>query len=298
MTAEPTTVPTRPTPSEAPPGRSRKITGRSLGYIGKTVMVLLGLLMLAPFWWTAVTSIVPSARAFSVPPDWFPKSWDLTNYRQVFRLLPFLTQILNSIKITVSIVVGSLVVSSLAAYAFARLKFPGRGAIFGIFLVALMVPSQVTLIPTYILMRYLGLLDTHTSLILPALIQVFSIFMLRQHFLSLPVEIEEAAKLDGASHLRILTRIFLPMSSPIISALAIFIASTYWNDFVTPNTYLSSPNKLTIPVGLTSLQNQFGSSPATVVFAGITIIVIPLLILFLFTQRKLSEGVSLQGVSK
>lgn len=298
MTAEPTTAPAQPAPSEAPPGRSRKIAGRSLGYIGKTVMVLLGLLMLAPFWWTAATSIVPSARAFSVPPDWFPTSWDLTNYRQVFILLPFLTEILNSIKITVSIVVGSLVVSSLAAYAFARLKFPGRGAIFGIFLVALMVPSQVTLIPTYILMRYLGLLDTHTSLILPALIQVFSIFMLRQHFLSLPVEIEEAAKLDGASHLRILTRIFLPMSSPIISALAIFIASTYWNDFVTPNTYLSSPNKLTIPVGLTSLQNQFGSSPTTVVFAGITIIVIPLLILFLFTQRKLSEGVSLQGVSK
>ncbi len=298
MTAEPTIAPTQPAPSEAPPGRSRKIAGRSFGYIGKTVMVLLGLLMLAPFWWTAVTSIVPSAQAFSVPPDWFPTSWDLTNYRQVFILLPFLTEILNSIKITVSIVVGSLIVSSLAAYAFARLKFPGRGAIFGIFLVALMVPSQVTLIPTYILMRYLGLLDTHTSLILPALIQVFSIFMLRQHFLSLPVEIEEAAKLDGASHLRILTRIFLPMSSPIISALAIFIASTYWNDFVTPNTYLSSPNKLTIPVGLTSLQNQFGSSPTTVVFAGITIIVIPLLILFLFTQRKLSEGVSLQGVSK
>jgi multiple sugar transport system permease protein len=298
MTAESTIAPTQPAPSEAPPGRYRKMTGRSLGYIGKTVMVLLGLLMLAPFWWTAVTSIVPSAQAFSVPPDWFPTSWDLTNYRQVFILLPFLTEIFNSIKITVSIVVGSLIVSSLAAYAFARLKFPGRAAIFGVFLVALMVPSQVTLIPTYILMRYLGLLDTHTSLILPALIQVFSIFMLRQHFLSLPVEIEEAAKLDGASHLRILTRIFLPMSSPIISALAIFIASTYWNDFVTPNTYLSSPNKLTIPVGLTSLQNQFGSSPTTVVFAGITIIVIPLLILFLFTQRKLSEGVSLQGVSK
>lgn len=280
------------------PGRSRKVAGRCLGYVGKLIMVVLGLLMLAPFWWTAVTSIVPSVRAFSVPPDWFPTTWDLTNYRQVFVLLPFLTEILNSVKITASIVLGSLLISSLAAYAFARLQFPGRSLIFGLFLIALMVPSQVTLIPTYILMRYLGLLDTHSSLILPALIQVFSIFMLRQHFMSLPTEIEEAAKLDGASHLRILVRIFIPMSSPIISALAIFLASTYWNDFITPNTFLSSPDKLTIPVGLASLQSQFGSSPTTVVFAGITIIVLPLLVLFLFTQRKLSEGVSLQGVSK
>lgn len=279
------------------PGRIGRLAG---GYFGKLVMVALGLLMLAPFWWVAVTSIVPAARAFSVPPDWFPSpsTWDSANYKAVFALLPFLTQIMNSIKITATIVVGSLVVSSLAAYAFARLRFRGRSAIFGIFLVALMVPSQVTLIPTYILMRYLGLLDAHTSLILPALIQVFSIFMLRQHFLSLPLEIEEAAKLDGASHLRILVRLFLPMSAPILSALAIFIASTYWNDFITPNTFLSSPNRFTIPVGLASLQNQFGSSPTTVVFAGITIIVVPLLVLFLFTQRKLSEGISLQGVSK
>lgn len=280
------------------PWRHCAISVSIAGYVGKALLVVLGLLMLAPFWWATATSLVPDVRAFSLPPSWFPTTVQFANFRQVFVLIPFLHQIANSVEVTAIIVVGSLMVSLLAAYAFARLQFRGREVLFTVFLAALMVPSQVTLIPTYILMRYAHLLDTHVALWLPALIQVFSIFMLRQHFLSLPKDLEEAARLDGAGNLRILAQIFFPMSAPIISALAIFIATTYWNDFITPNTYLSTPAQLTIPVGLASLQGQFGQSPTTVVFAGITIVVLPLLVLFLFTQRRLTEGIALSGISR
>jgi multiple sugar transport system permease protein len=276
----------------------RRLTAFLAGNAGKLALVVVGMQMLAPFWWAAATSLVPSARAFDLPPNWIPTSVHTDNYKQVFQLIPFLHQVFNSLKITTIIVVGSLLISSLAAFAFARLRFPGREVVFIIFLTALMVPSQVTLIPNYILMRYLGLLDTHIALWLPALIQVFSIFMLRQHFMSLPPDIEEAARIDGAGNLRILFRIYLPMSAPVLSALAIFTATNYWNDFITPNTYLSTQSKFTVPVGIVSLNVQFGASPTTVIFAAVTMVSIPLLVLFLFTQRRLTEGVSLAGVSR
>ncbi len=155
-----------------------------------SLLVLLGLLMLAPFLWLLVNSFIPPASALSIPPKWLPIPFTMDNYQHVFSLIPFGLLVLNSLKITLIVTLGSLVTSSLAAYALARLEFPGRTFIFILFLSALMVPAQVTAIPTFILIRSFGLLDTHEAVYLPALINVLGIFLLRQFFLSIPRELD------------------------------------------------------------------------------------------------------------
>jgi len=220
----------------------------------------------------------------------------LANFGQIFELIPFGTMVLNSIKITVIITLGSLVTSSLAAYAFARLEFPGRNVLFVVFLSALMIPPQVTVIPTFMIVRTFGLIDTHEAVYLPALVQVFGIFLLRQYFLSIPRDLEDAAKVDGAGYFRILVRVILPLSGPALSAVAIFVAQVYWNDFFWPNIFLSSPEKMTIPVGLVALQGYQGGAPAVVIFAAISMVTVPLLVLFVFTQRAITESMAMTGL--
>ena len=199
---------------------------------------------------------------------------------------------LNSLKISGIITLGSVTTSVLAAYAFARLRFPGRDVLFIILLSALMVPVQVTVIPTFILIRHLHLLDTHEAVYLPALINVFGIFLLRQFFLSIPREIEDSARIDGAGHLRILLQIVVPLSGPAISALAIFTFQAAWNEFFWTNLFLTSADRMTLPVGIVSLQGQFGGGSSFAIFAAASMIVFPTLILFAFTQRFLTESIA------
>jgi len=257
-----------------------------------------GLVMLLPFVWALVAALQRPEDAFTLPPNWIPESATLDNFRQVFAFIPFGLQILNSVVVTAAIVVGSLVVACLAAYPLARMDFRGRDATFVVFLSALMIPAQVTVIPVYLLLRYLYLVDTRAALILPALIQVLGVFLLRQHFKTVPRELSEAALIDGAGHLRILTRIVIPAAGPALAALAIFTAQQYWNDFFWPNVMLSSPDKLTLPVGVYSLQNLYGTGSPVVIFAAVSMVVVPLLVLFAFTQRQLTEGMALVGVSR
>ena len=159
-----------------------------------------------------------------------------------------------------------------------------------------MVPQQVTVIPTFILIRNLHLLDTHEAVYLPALINVFGIFLLRQFFLSIPRDLEDSAKLDGAGHIRILFQIIMPLSGPALSALAIIIFQSAWNDFFWPNLFLTSPNKMTLPVGLIALRGSYGGGSAVVLFAAVSMVVVPVLILFLFTQRRLTESIAMTGL--
>jgi len=259
-------------------------------------LVAVGLLMLAPFYWVVLTSVLPQGIAFSLPPKWLPTNVSLVNFSKVFDLIPFGSMVLNSFKITAIITVGSLVTSSLAAYAFARLEFPGRDLLFVIFLSALMIPPQVTVIPVFILVRTFGLIDTHAAVYLPALVQVLGIFLLRQWFRSIPRDLEDAAKVDGAGHLRILTQIIIPLSGPALSAVAIFVAQLYWNDFFWPNIMLSSPEKMTIPVGLVALQGYQGGAPAVVIFAAISMITVPLFVLFIFAQKPITESMAMTGL--
>jgi multiple sugar transport system permease protein len=268
------------------------------GWTLNIFLVLVGLLMFVPFYWVLVTSVLPADVAYALPPKWFPTHITFDNFRQVFDLIPFGLLVLNSIKISVIITLGGVITSMLAAYAFARLKFPGRDIFFVLLLAALMVPAQVTAIPTFVLVRVLGLLDTHEAVYLPALVNVLGIFLLRQFFLTIPKELDDAAKMDGAGHLRILFQIYIPLSWPSLSALAIVIFQAAWNDFFWPNLFLSSPEKMTLPVGLVALRGLYGTGSPAVMFAAISMILLPILILFIFTQRALTESLATTALKR
>jgi multiple sugar transport system permease protein len=260
------------------------------------LLVILALLIMVPFYWMLVNSLLPRGEAFSLPPVWIPTSITFDNYTQAFEMIPFVRLVMNSFKLTTIITVGALFTSICAAYAFARLRFPGRDLLFIILLAALMVPQQVTVIPTFILIRNLGLVNTHEAVYLPALINVFGTFLLRQFFLSIPRDLEDAAKLDGAGHFRIIFNVIVPLALPGISALAIFIALAAWNEFFWTNIFLSSPEKMTLPVGLVMLSGRFGSGSPVVMLAALSMIVVPLLILFAFAQRKITESIAMSGI--
>ncbi len=277
--------------------RYTPIFPRFSAWILNCFLILLGLLMLAPFFWVLSNSFLLENNALTLPPKWLPIPFTLANYHQLFTLIPFGLMAFNSLKIASIVTIGVLATSSLAAYALARLNFPGRNVIFILFLSALMVPIQVTAIPTFILIRTLGLLDTHEAVYLPALINVLGIFLLRQFFLGIPREVEEAARLEGAGHLRILLQIILPMSKPALASLAIFVFLMTWNDFFWPNLFLSTPDKMTLPVGLVSLQSPYGGgAPPTVIFAAISLILVPALLVFSFAQRFITESLASSGL--
>jgi multiple sugar transport system permease protein len=260
------------------------------------VLVLGGVLMLAPLVWLVANALAPDDVAFTLPPTWLPAPVSFDNFGQMFELIPFWRMAWNSLSIAAITTVGAVLVSALAAYAFARLHFRGRDAIFLVLLAALMVPPQVTAIPVFILMRSLHLVDSAPSVWLPGLINVFGIFFLRQYFLTIPRDLDEAALLDGAGHLRILFRIIMPLSAPALSALAIFVFEMSWNNFFWPNIFLSSQDQMTLPIGLVSLQAAVGGGPAVTVFAAVTMLVLPVLVLFLFFQRGLMQSLAQTGL--
>ncbi len=274
---------------------ARKGVRRGGHWFLNLLMILICLVMMIPFYWVIVTAFVPQLSAFGKPPDWTPSTLTLENVHRVFDSVPFWQQFFNSVKVSLLITVGSVITSTMAAYAFARLQFPGRDLIFVIFLAALMVPNQVTVIPTFILVRNLGLMNTHEALWIPGLINVFGIFLLRQFFMRTPRDLEEAAKLDGAGYLRVMFQIALPLAAPAIAALSVLTFQAAWNDFFSPNLFLTSPDKFTLPVGLVALRGEFGGTPTTI-FAGIALVVIPVLIVYLLAQRRLTESVALTGV--
>ncbi len=261
-------------------------------------LVIGGCIMLLPELWVLVNSFLPSSMQFNLPPVWFTTHWTLASYRQLFDLIPFLLQLANSIGVTVAVVIGSTLVSVLAAYAFARLQFWGRDVLFVALLSGLMLPVQIAAVPEFVEIKYLGLLNSRLSLVIPALIQVFGIFLLREHFKTIPLELEEAARIEGAGELQILRMVVVPLSWPAISAVSIITAQYIWNDFFWPNLYITSPARMVAPLGLVTLQNAYLSGPVGAIFAGLSILVIPVAVFFAFVQRQLMEGLGFAGISR
>jgi multiple sugar transport system permease protein len=259
------------------------------------VLLVIGVLMLAPLVWMISTAFTAPIEAFRLPPNWLPIPFSMQNVEEVNELIPFWRMALNSVLVSVISVCGSLLVAVLAAYAFSRIRFRGSRGIFVLLLAALMVPAQLTVIPVFILMRNVGLVDNLAALWLPALINVFAIFFLRQYFDSIPRELDEAARLDGAGHLRILFGILVPLSGPALSALAILGFEASWNNYFGPLIFLTSPQNMTLPIGLVSLSSGLGGPPA-VVFAAITLVVVPILVLFLLFQRTIVESIASVGI--
>jgi len=250
-----------------------------------------------PIYWTFVVSVTPNSQKFSWPLQLWPSTPTLDHYREVLTRqdLKLPRWFLNSVIVSVSATVVSLFFSSLTAYGFARLRFPGRDAIFLGILFTLMVPGQVTLIPVFLLMRDLGWLDTYHALIWPAAANVFGVFLLRQFFMSIPTELEEAAFMDGAGRFRIYWQIILPLSRSAMIALMIFTFLGSWNDLFWPLIVLNRLEMRTLPVGLTVLNGTYTQERA-LIMAGAVIASAPVLIFYAFFQRRIIQGVMLTGM--
>jgi len=270
-------------------------SGKILLYLFLLFVVLV---MVTPFVWMFSTSFGSVETAFALPPRWIPDLSNIRAYQQLLKSIPFFLYMWNSFKIASLITVGQLITCSTAAYAFARLRFRGRDFLFFLLLSSMMVPIQVTVVPLFILMRRIHLYDTHASLILPVLISAFGVFLLRQFFLTIPKELEDAARIDGASHFTIYSRIILPLSGPALSALAILCFLYFWNELFRPLIFLSSLDNFTIPVGLTMLRGQYDVGSPTRLMAAVTLAVIPVLVVFIFAQRYIIEGITLTGLKE
>ena len=288
-----------------PPNRARARRTVRVGAVLAQMLPRLGLYLVvavmvavvaAPFLWMISAAFKDPIGIMATPPAWIPSPVVLDNFTSAWTQVPFGNFMVNSLKVATAVTVGQLITCSLAAYAFARLRFPGRDICFALYLASLMVPSQVTIIPLYILMHHLGLTDNHASLILPGLASAFGTFLLRQFFLSVPRELEEAAIVDGAGLFRVLIVLILPLSVPALASLAIFTFNYYWNDFFTALIFLSSPQNLTLPVGLVLLQGTFASTSPAIMLAGVCLAVLPVLIVFVAGQRYIVEGITMTGL--
>lgn len=260
------------------------------------IVLLLGVgITVFPFLWMVLTSFKLPGESMAIPPTFFPNHFTIEAYRKIFETLPFAKIYMNTIYTTIITVVGQVAICTLAAYAFARINFPGKNFIFIVILSILMVPGQIFLIPQYLIVQKLHLTNTLTALFLPGLFSAFGTFLMRQFFMSLPKELEEAALLDGCNRFQIFSNIMLPLVKPGVVALAIFVARFAWNDFMWPLIINSDPDKLKLAPALSLLRGQYANNfPGQM--AGAVISVIPMVILFFIFQRQFIEGVSHTGV--
>ena len=262
-----------------------------------TFLVVVALLTLMPFIWVVSTSLRTPSESFTLPPKWIPVDMDFSNYAEVFERIPFWSQIANSFIVTLSVVVGQLVTASLAGYAFARLKFRGRNMLFWIVLATMMIPGQATIIPLFLLIsRVFHLNDTLYSLILPGLATAFGTFLLRQYFMGIPDDFEEAALVEGANQWQIFSKIYLPLASPGLSILAVLTFNAKWNDYFTPLIFMNTKERFPITLGIVDLQGYMATGSISVVLAGIVLSTIPVIIIYIFGQRYLVQGLMMGGV--
>jgi multiple sugar transport system permease protein len=271
--------------------------GTLLDWAAIVVLGLGAIIMILPFLWMFSTSLRASADSYKLPPAWLPTDWRFDNYAAVFgSSVPIVAFALNSIKVTFFVTLGQLITCSMAGFAFARLRFPGRNLLFILLLASLMVPGQVTIIPIFIIMRQLGLVDNHLALILPGLTSAFGVFLLRQFFLTLPQDLLDAAKIDGAGPWTSYLRIAIPLAGPSLSALTILTFNSTWNNFFNPFIFINTWEKMTLPLGITALRGYMASGNASVVMAAVAIAILPVLVIFLLAQRWFITGVTRTGL--
>ena len=273
----------------------RKNSSKFLSYF---LVILVALIVILPFLWMIVSAFKSQRELFAYPPSFFPKNWKVENFVEAATRgsISFFRMFLNTMMIAVPTTVFNIIFSSMAGYAFARLRFPFRNAIFKIFIASMMVPYAITLIPRFLLFKDLGFYDTYVPLIVPVMFgTAFSIFLTRQFFMTLPKELEEAAIVDGCSHFRIWAQIFMPLTKPIIATLAVFQFQSSYNDFLGPVIYISSDVKFTVQMGLNSFRNSF-STRYDLIMAGSIMALIPVVILFICCQKYIVRGIVMGGV--
>jgi multiple sugar transport system permease protein len=273
---------------------SERTTERTINLAIVIALALGAVVMLLPFAWMLTTSLKHPSEIFTYPIQWIPKQLRFENYVEALTALPFGRFFFNSLFVAVTVTVLDLITASLAAFAFARLKFKGRDALFVLYLVTLMIPSQVTLIPSFIIIRLLGWYDSYLALIAPFFASAFSVFLLRQQMRAIPIDLDEAARMDGASSLRVWWSVALPLVAPALAALATLTFLAQWNSFLWPLMVTNSLDMRTVPVGLQLFQGR-NNTQWHLLMAAAVIALLPVLALYLVAQKWIVESVSLSG---
>jgi len=280
----------------------QKLSHKVLVWSGRTIVNLLimvgGFSMLLPFVWMLITSFKTDPQVMKIPFEWIPKPWIFTNYPDIL-LQPsfhFWKYLVNSTIVTVTVTVISLFFNAMAGYAFAKYNFPGRDIVFFILLGTIMVPIHVTLIPVFVLMRYLGWADTYQGLIVRNLAFAFGIFLMRQFFMTIPKELLDAGRMDGAGEFRIFWQIVLPLSKPALATLGVFTFLGSWNDFLWPLVIISKDTMRTLPLAIASLAAGYYVLSWPILMAGATLATLPVIVIFFMLQRYFVEGITLTGL--
>ena len=290
---------TKPTPAEP---RRPRLRRSAWFYLGEILLwgflIVMALFEFAPVSWIFATSLRNPADSFNLPPDFWPTAFHWQNYLAVITSpkINFLGFFWNSLKIALTVTALQLITCSMAGFSFARLRYPGRDFLFFLFLSSLMVPATVIMIPTFILINSLKLIDSHWALILPATTSAFGVFLMRQAFMTLPGELMDAAKIDGASYWRTYWQVLLPLVGPGLSALGIFTFLASWNNFVGPLLFLRSWDNYTFPIAIVMLNDYMGTGNRAHVLAGVMISIFPVLLFFLLAQRFVIRGIAVTGL--
>lgn len=261
------------------------------------VIYLLAFGTVLPFIWMVLTSGKSLGEILVYPPQWFPESFRWDNYTNAFAAAPFGRYYINSLFVAIMVTVGQLITCSMAAYAFARMKFWGRDVLFYIFLGTMMIPGQVTMIPSFLVLQWLGWIDTYNALIVPGLASAFGTFLLRQFFLNIPKDLEEAAFLDGASRLRVLWKIIMPLARPALATLAIFTFMGVFNDFLWALIVVNSEEMNTVQLGLSIFRDRY-TTQWDLLMAGSVTATLPVLVVFFLGQKYFIKGIALSGLKE
>lgn len=268
---------------------------RRLGQAGYYIIsILLAVLALIPFLWMISTSLKSRGALMSIPIEWIPAEPTLDAYTEVFSRFPFLRTIGNSLFISVAFTLITLVSASMAAFAFAKLRFRGSGVILSIYIATMMIPTQVTMIPLFVVMNRLGLIDSYASVILPSMFKPFAVFLLVQQMKTIPNDYLDAARIDGAGLFHICFRVALPLCIPTLATLAVTTFMESWNDYLWPLLMLTDRNKMTLPIALSTLNGQYNTE-YNVLMAGSLISMIPIIIIYIAAQKQFKAGLMAGG---
>ncbi len=259
------------------------------------ILMIIGLTMLVPFFWTLSSSFKYDREIFEYPIKWIPEVFRWSNYQEVWTRVNFLTYYLNTIKLSIIVTVGQVVTCSLAAYSFAKMDYPGRDKIFLCYLTTMMVPWHAIMIPQFIIIKNMGFYDSHWSIILMNLFSAFGVFLLRQFMLGIPMELSEAARIDGCGELKIYSQIIMPMCKPGLATLIVFTFNFMWNDYMGPMIYLNTDKLKTIQIGLAAFRTEYGAEYG-LIMAGTVCSLLPMVLIYCVAQKYLIEGIAFSGL--
>lgn len=259
------------------------------------VSIVLAVIALIPFLWMISTSLKSRGALMSIPIEWIPAEPTLDGYAKVFSRFPFLRTIGNSLLISVAYTLITLISASMAAFAFAKLRFRGSGAILSVYIATMMIPTQVTMIPLFVVMNRLGLIDSYASVILPSMFKPFAVFLLVQQMKTIPNDYIDAARIDGAGLFHTYRKVALPLCIPTLATLAVTTFMESWNDYLWPLLMLTDRNKMTLPIALSTLNGQY-STEYNVLMAGSLISMIPIIIIYIAAQKQFKSGLMAGGI--